>query len=309
MTSIVDIGINKPSQVSLVDRQLSLGLSDVELRRYRRGFGFEHVCFDPAATEIDLVMNAVNDLSNFSDIASRVRFVIRPRTLRSSSPYPQNPLLDIRRELGLVGAQSFSITDQACASGLLAMELAGELLADRGEEGAFALILAGEKTYGASSQIIPSVAVLGEATAAVVVSAEVGSNHMIGYAADTIAVPGSGLTMTEEALQAFGSIYSEALLRVIHAALQAAGITVEDLTLYLPHNVSKITGIRTGRTLGLHSSQIHTSNIAETAHCFSADSFINLKSVMDDGEISEGELFLVTSVGIGATFAAAVFRH
>lgn len=309
MTSIVDIGVHRPTQVSLEERQESLGLSDVELRRYKRGFGFEQVCFDASASEAEQLREAVAGLTDFARLAPRIRFVIRPRTIRSPSPHPLNPLGDVRRDLGLVDAQSFSITDQACASGLLALELAGELLAHSAEDGALALILAGEKTYGASSQIIPGVAVLGEATAAVVVSHDAGADQMIGYAATTVPVPGSGLTMSEEALEAFGEIYTSSLVSVIDAALAAAGVDAADLDLYLPHNVSKIVGIRMGRTLGLESSQIHTSNIAQTAHCFSADSFINLKSVIDDGEIAVGDLFLVTSVGIGATFAAAVFRH
>ncbi|PZE34235.1 3-oxoacyl-[acyl-carrier-protein] synthase III C-terminal domain-containing protein [Curtobacterium sp. MCPF17_031] len=308
MTSIVDIGVHIPAQIALSDRQESLGLSDVELRRYKRGFGFDRVCFDASATEVDLLHRAVDDLEHFALAAERVKLVIRPRTIRSTSPYPLNPMLDLRRQLGLMEAQAFSITDQACASGLLAMELAGDLL-EQCEDDALALILAGEKTYGASSQLIPSVAVLGEATAAVLVSARPGRNQMIGYAADTIAVPGSGLTMTDEALLVFGEIYSTSLLRVINAALEAAGLSVQDLDLYLPHNVSKIVGIRMGRTLGLQSEQIHTANIAETAHCFSADSFINLKSVMTEGSLGIGDFFLVTSVGIGATFAAAVFKH
>lgn len=309
VASILNIGVYKPVAVSLDERQSALGLTEVELRRYKRGFGFDKVCFDPSEDEVGLLRKAVGMLSEFSLVADRIRFVIRPRTIRSPSPYPQNPLQDVRRELGLAHAQAFSITDQACASGLLALQLAEDLLTDRNEPDAVALILAGEKTFGPASQLIPGVAVLGEAAAAVLVGRSPGPNQMIGYAADTIAISGSGLTMTEAALGEFGGIYSESLLRVIAAALNASGVSAEDLAWYLPHNVSKIVGIRMGRTLGLDSSRIHTANIAETAHCFSADMFINLDSVIADGDIVEGDLFLVTSVGIGATFAAAVFRH
>lgn len=309
VASIRDIGVYKPPAVSLDDRQVALGLTDVELRRYKRGFGFDNVCFDPAETEVGLLRKAVGVLPEFPRVADRVRFVIRPRTIRSPSPYPQNPLQDVRRGLGLAHAQAFSITDQACASGLLALQLAEDLLADLNEPDALALILAGEKTYGPTTQLIPGVAVLGEAAAAVLVGRSPGPNQMIGYAADTVAISGSGLTMTDAALGEFGGIYSQSLLRVIAAALDAAGVSAQDLAWYLPHNVSKIVGIRMGRTLGLDPSRIHTANIAETAHCFSADTFINLDSVMADGDIAEGDLFLVTSVGIGATFAAAVFRR
>jgi len=44
-------------------------------------------------------------------------------------PYPLNPLHDVCRALGLEHAVAFTVTHQSCASGLLAIEVAGRLLA------------------------------------------------------------------------------------------------------------------------------------------------------------------------------------
>lgn len=308
MVSIVALGVHRPRQMNIADGAEELGLNDVEIRRYRRAYGFENICFDPAATEQDLLSAAIENISGFGSLAPRIRFVIRPRTVRSPSPYPQSPLQDVTRRFGLTDALAFAVTDQACAGGLLAMDLAASLL-DNEANDSLALILTGEKTYGNVGRIIPGVALLGEATAAIVVAAHAPRDTMLGYASQSVPIPGSGLTMGEEAMAAFGDIYASTLSEVIRQAVASADLAIGDLDAYLPHNVSRIVGIRTGRSLGLDSSRIHTANIAETAHCFSADTFINLHSAQADEILTEGDIYVMTSVGLGATFSAAVFRH
>lgn len=309
MTAIVDVATYLPRQVPLAQRQEALGISDQDLRRYSRAFGYEQVCFDPDQSEAQILLGAATKLTGLAGCEDRVRYVLRPRTVRSASPYPHSPLREVTQALGLEHAEVFALTEQACAAGLLAIDTAGALLAADPNPRALALVLVGEKTHGTVGQLIPGMAVLGEATAAVLVAAHGDRDVLLGYSASIEPIPGSGLTMGPDAVAAFGAVYGSSLAAVIDSALGAAGLTADDLALYLPHNISKMLCLRTASNLGLRRDQVVTENIAETAHCWGADTFLNYRTAVDVGRLEPGDHYLMTSVGLGATFSAAVFRH
>ncbi|KSW28531.1 3-oxoacyl-[acyl-carrier-protein] synthase III C-terminal domain-containing protein [Cellulomonas sp. B6] len=309
MTAIVDVATYVPRQVPLAERQTELGISDQDLRRYSRAFGYEQVCYDPSQTEAQILLGAARALPGLAGHEHRVRYVLRPRTIRSASPYPHSPLREVTDALGLGSAQAFAVTEQACAAGLLALDTAGALLAADPDPEALALVLVGEKTYGTVGQLIPGMAVLGEATAAVLVAADGDRDVLLGYSATITPIPGSGLTMDGPAVAAFGAVYGSTLAAVVDEALTAAGLRAEDLALYLPHNINKMLCQRTASNLGLRRDQVVTDNIARTAHCWGADTFLNYRTAVDTGRLAPGDHYLMTSVGLGATFAAAVLRH
>jgi 3-oxoacyl-[acyl-carrier-protein] synthase-3 len=115
--------------------------------------------------------------------------------------------------------------------------------------------------------------------------------------------------MDPEAVQAFGSLYAEGMTAVIGGALGAAGLRPQDLALYLPHNVARRLCLSTGAALGLPPDRVVTDTIAEIAHCWGADPFINYRVAQELGRLSPGDRYLMTSVGLGATFAAMVLEH
>lgn len=60
MTSIMEVSTHWPRQVRLDDRVQELGLTPVELRRYRAGFGLESLCWDPEESEADALHSAAD---------------------------------------------------------------------------------------------------------------------------------------------------------------------------------------------------------------------------------------------------------
>ncbi|MDE9365075.1 3-oxoacyl-[acyl-carrier-protein] synthase III C-terminal domain-containing protein [Luteipulveratus sp. YIM 133132] len=309
MTAILELASYAPVATPIAQHQERLGVSDADLRRMTRAFGYDRVAADREVTEAELVYGAASKLTTLKGREEDVRYVLRPRTTRSASAYPASPLQDVVTELGLHRARTFALNEQACASGLLALDLAGALLAREEDPEATALIIVGEKTYGAVASVIPGMAVLGEGTAAVLVGAHGERDRLVGYSATTQPVGGGRLAMDEAGTKEFGAVYSERLTAVIAAALEVAGLTAQDLAMYLPHNVGRILCQRTGSALGLKRDQIFTDNIGRYGHCWGADPFLNLASVTELGLLNPGDHYLTTSVGLGATFAAAVLQH
>ncbi|MGW3459524.1 hypothetical protein ACWDE9_07940 [Streptomyces olivaceoviridis] len=85
---------------------------------------------------------------------------------------PLTSLGPVQDEPGLRHATAFAVSQHACASGLLAVDLAGPLLAADPAPDALALVLTGEKAGTGHNQSLPDVTVMGEGTAALLVSAD-----------------------------------------------------------------------------------------------------------------------------------------
>jgi 3-oxoacyl-[acyl-carrier-protein] synthase-3 len=295
--------------VPIADLQEHLGLSDAQIKVFQRFYGLAQVLRDPGRTLADLMLAAAAKLEGLPGREDQVRYVIQARTMQVVAPYPVTPLQDVRRELGLGHAVSFAVTQHACASGLLAVDLAGKLLAADGDPDALALVFAGEKAFTRSAQLIPSTALMGEGVAAVLVSATGSRDRLLGYATRTHGQFNAGLTLTEDLAAEFQQLYQDALAEVLLAAVGQAGLALADIDLVLPHNVNRVSWVRLCQRIGFPVSRLLLDNVAVTGHCFCADSFINYQTARELGRLRPGDRYLMAAVGLGATFSAMVFEH
>jgi 3-oxoacyl-[acyl-carrier-protein] synthase-3 len=286
-----------------------LGFSERDARRFRRGAGFDRVCVDPDRSEADNLLEAIEAVPGIDELRDRVRWVLRARSTRFGAPWPDRVMAEVCERGALTHARAFTVSDHACATGMFATELAVQLLADEGVPDAVAIVLTGEKTFGPGCRVIPRIALLGEATAAVAISLGAGSHALLGFASRQVPIGGLSLALDEESAPLFLEIYDGEVERVIGRALAEANADVSELQRYLPHNVGRIVGVRTGMSAGLRRDQIDHGTLAETGHCWSADNFMNIEAAQRQGRLDPGDLFLITSVGLGATFAAMVCRY
>src|SRR4051812_18792556 len=169
MTSLVAVSAHLPRTVSVSDLQDSLGLNDLQVRRFTRLYGLAEICQAPEESEVDLLLAAAGKLDGLAGQEERVRYVIRAKGLRTTAPYPVIPVQQVRDALGLHHATTLSVADHGCATGLLALAGAGTLLAAGGDPDALALILAGDKTFSPFNQWVADVSIMGEGMAAVLV--------------------------------------------------------------------------------------------------------------------------------------------
>lgn len=309
MPSIMGLGMCWPRQRTIEELREELGLSEIEARRFRRGAGFDLVCFDRDRSEADLLVEAIEAVRGFDDLRRRVTWIVRARSLRFGAPWPDRILAEVCERTGLARARTFTVSDHACAAGMFAVDLAAQLLADDGDPDALAIVLAGEKTYGLGSRVLPGMALLGEATAAAVISLGSGPYELLGFANRQVPVGGVGLALDEESGPLFAEMYYGEVGSVITQALREAGADPSELQRYLPHNVGRSVGVRTGMSLGLRREQVDHGTLTDTGHCWSADTFMSLLVAWRENRLAPGDLVLLTAVGFGATFAALVCRY
>jgi len=285
------------------------GLGDSDIRKYRRFFGLDSVRWDPGARQADLLVAAARGLTALRGHEDRVRFVIHARTIEPVAPYSVNPLHEAARELGLERAACFAVSQHACASGLLAVALSGRLLASEPDPSALALVLTGEKTYRHVAALMPPAAVMGEASAACLVAPCGARDTLIGYTTRTYGSYHRLAAGRAELGAQFEREYPEALAALLRSAVAQVGLDLDDVRLILPHNVNRISWTRVGRLLDLPPERILLDYVPVTGHCFCADPFLNYTRARELDLLRPGDVYLMVSVGLGATFSAMVFRH
>jgi len=158
-----------------------LGLTAMQLKLFQRYHGLKEVGREPGGSLTALLLKATAGLAALPELRPRVRYVLYARAMPIVAPYPVNALPEICHALGLDHALAFTVTHQSCASGLLAIDIAGRLLAGTdphgagpdgtGDDAPLALILSGEKAFTRDAQMFVDTTIFGEGAAACLVSA------------------------------------------------------------------------------------------------------------------------------------------
>ncbi len=325
MTALEAVSVYLPPvRIPIENLAGQLGLTDMQVKLFRRFHGLREVGRDPEASLYGLLMKAAAGLDALRGQEHRVRYVLYARTMPVVGPYPVNPLHDVCRTLGLDHALAFTVTHQSCASGLLAIDMAGRLLAtdstylagktpyggegQDGQAGPLALILSGEKAFTREAQMFADTTVFGEGAAACLVSAFGARDRLLAYACN---VRGEFDSATGENDARLQREYRPSLAEVMRRALDEAGLTLDDIRVVLPHNVNVVTWQRMCLLLKFPLDRVLLDNIPTSGHVFCADVFANYKTACERGLLRPGDRYLAAAVGAGggATFAAMVFEH
>lgn len=316
MTTLVDVGAHVPAtRVPIRDLADELGLDHLELGVFERFFGLREVCTAPDESLTDLLVAAARAVPGLAGNEHRVRYVLGARTIATVAPVGVNPLHDAADRLGLDHAVVWTLTQHACASALLAVDVAGRLLAADGDPDALALVLTGEKAFSPGSRLIEGTTIMGEGTAAALVAAD-GAGGVAGQAVSPVLAYATRtlgeyhqVPLPEDLAGPFGVAYTEVLAEVVLEAVERAGLALDDLALVLPHNVNRVSWRRLCSRLGLPIARVRLDDVPVTGHCFGADSFIGYAAARAEGRLRAGDPFLMVAVGLGATFSAMVLRY
>ncbi len=129
MTALDSVAAYQPATRRTVEEMAApLGLSEMDVKLFRRFHGLREICLDPDTSLTELLLSAAAGL-DLPGREHRVRYVLWARAFPTVVPFPANPLHEVCQALGLGHALAFTLTQQSCASALQAIDLAGRLLA------------------------------------------------------------------------------------------------------------------------------------------------------------------------------------
>jgi 3-oxoacyl-[acyl-carrier-protein] synthase-3 len=306
-----------PQRVPIEDLAAGLDLTPMQVKVFRRYHKLAEVRREPDGEVLDLLLRALDRLPGLDEVRHRIRYVLHARTFPVVVPYPHNPVHELCRQRGLSHATAFTVTHHACASGLLAIDIAGRLLADDidgrlladdAHEDPLALVLAGEKAFTPESQLVPETSIFGEGASACLVSRDGPRDRLLSYAAW---LRGEFDGELAEVAGAFQREYPSSLAEAILAAVDRAGLRLDDIALILPHNVNVVAWHRVCRRIGYPVPRVLLDNVPVTGHIFCADAFFNYQTARERGLLRPGDRYVVAAAGAarGATFSAMVFEH
>jgi 3-oxoacyl-[acyl-carrier-protein] synthase-3 len=311
VTALAAVGAYLPSKrVPIEDLADRFGLTPMQIKVFRRYHKLAEVRVDPGGGLLDLLRGALDDLAYLRGREQRVRYVVHARAFPVVVPYPMDPLRELRAEYGLEHASTFAVGHHTCASGLLAIDVAGRLLAADADThpDALALILAGEKAFTGETQLVPETSFFGEGASACLVRASGRRDRLLAYAVDLRGeYDGDG----EELASAFQRDYASSLAAAVLAAVDRSGLRMDQISLILPHNVNVIAWQRVCRRLAFPVARVVLDNVPTYGHVFCADPFINYRTARERGLLRPGEYYVMAAAGAGrgATFAAMIFQH
>jgi 3-oxoacyl-[acyl-carrier-protein] synthase-3 len=310
VTAIDAVASYLPEQrVPVEDVAGRVGLTSMQARLFRRYLGLSEIRLDPGGSLLGLLSAAVSGLERLRGREHLVRYVLYARAMPVVAPYPVNTLHELCRAFGLGHAVSFTVTHHACATGLLAVDVAGRLLAGDGDADALALVLAGEKAFTRDAQYVPGTSIFGEGAAACLVSSDGPRDRVLAYASSIRGEFDGRLDLLPEMASRFEKEYPLSLAEAISAALSQAGAGLDQIGLILPHNVNALSWQRLCRRIGFPADRVLLDNVPVTGHAFCADPFINYTTAAGRGLLRPGDRYLLAAAGLGATFSAMVVEH
>lgn len=287
-----------------------LRLSRTKVKLFRRIHGLDQLRLDPDIGVVDLTAAPAERLLATLAEPERIRYLVYAHTMQEVSPSQVDIAAELRQRLGLTHATAFALTQHNCASGLTAIDVCGELLAADGDPGALALVVTGEKAYSPMAQLIENTTIMSDASAACLVSLS-GSrgDEVLAYRAVTDGRYSDGIRLTPLLLQEFGAGYSRRLADIVLEATAAAGLALADVTMIIPHNVNLSSWKGAIELLGVDRARVFLDNIPRYGHCYCSDPFLNYCHLRDAGRLDAGAHYVLTAVGLGATYSAMVLRH
>jgi 3-oxoacyl-[acyl-carrier-protein] synthase III len=311
VTALAAVAAHIPDhRVPIEELADEFGLTPMKIKVFRRYHKLGEVRADPDGSLLDLLRGAVAGLDLLRGREHLVRYVLYARSFPVVVPYPFDPVGELCREFGLEHANVFAIGQHACASGLLAIDVAGRLLAADAQShpDALALVLTGEKAFTGDARMVPDTTFFGEGAAACLVSACGDRDRLLSYATD---LRGEFDQDSEEVAMAFQLVYPDSLADAITAAVDRAGLRMDEITLILPHNVNEVAWQRVCQRLDYPIDRVVLDNVATYGHMFCADTLVNYETARQRRLLHPGDRYVMAAAGagLGATFSAMVFEH
>lgn len=225
--------------------------------------------------------------------------VLRLGTVAECFQYPA-PYL--QAELELTRAAVAGVDQQGCASLMSALRLGRAMLATEPGIGAVLCVSADVFPAGQPRDLVYNVISDG---ACAVVLRHGAPNRILSCAQVTKGSYWDAAAVEHEVIAA----YFPTARNLITTALESAGLTLDDIALVIPHNVSRRSWDILRGLLQLPGERVYTDNIARAGHTIASDNILNLRDAIDGGRVNKGDKLLLFTFGFGLNWSCMVVEH
>lgn len=225
--------------------------------------------------------------------------ILRLETVAECFQYPASYL---QAELELTGAAVSGVDQQGCASLMSALRLGRAMLVAEPELGSVLCVSADVFPPGQPRDLVYNVISDG---ACAVLLRHGAPNRILSCAQITKGSYWDAAAVEHEVIAA----YFPTARNLITAALENAGLTLDDIALVIPHNVSRRSWDILRGLLQLPEERVFTDNIARVGHTIASDNILNLRDAIDAGRVRTGDKLLLFTFGFGLNWSCMVVEH
>jgi 3-oxoacyl-[acyl-carrier-protein] synthase-3 len=104
------------------------------------------------------------------------------------------------------------------------------------------------------------------------------------------------------------SAYFVTARRAIEGGLEKAGLTLADIDLLIPANISKKSWNVLAGMLEIPMDKVYLESVTRQAHSVASDNYINFKDILAQGRLKSGQHVLLYSFGVGAHWGCQFIR-
>ncbi len=272
-----------------------------------REFGFEH-CFVNSASEDLLLLSGkkISDMIVGKKISLDSLFLYsginKQEKGETSLSLFQYAAPKIHHELNLENCPALSFSDQGCTGLLSLIDIASRLL-QTSEKEAILCLVGDTFPEKAEREIIYNV--MSDAGAAILIQKNALKNKIIHFYQQTQSYYWDTTKRSDELLAAYFPMAE----RVISECLKSAGLTIDDITWFVPHNVSYRSWKILAELLAVPEDKIWSKNIARIGHTVSCDHVINLVDMEEQNVLKKGDLLVLFTFGFGASWSCLILEH
>jgi 3-oxoacyl-[acyl-carrier-protein] synthase-3 len=207
----------------------------------------------------------------------------------------------LQHELGLVNARALGVGEMASMCLLGAVRTTQALMMLEGIDYAIC-VEADVFPANCNRELVYNV--VSDGACAVLLSRSSERNRIVGYHQITKGFYWDPLAQQNEMVSA----YFVTARRAVEGGLENAGISLADVDLMIPANISRKSWNVLAGMLRFPIEKVYLESITRQAHSVGADNYINFKDLLDEGRLRPGQLVLMYSFGVGAHWASQLIR-
>ena len=290
-----------------------------------RSFGFETVHMANGESNLDMAIAAAEKLLTETEIdRDEIGMILYAAALNSSSTlwngngvsrpgsvldlanvhdlfkYPGSVL---QTRLDLPNASVVGINQVGCASIFAALRMARALIAT--EDDLQAVLCVSADKFPSDQQRDLAYNVVSDGACAALVRRDAQHNRIVECAQVTKGALWDSDAIENEIIAA----YFPTAAALIQRTLDNAGLTIDDIALVVPHNVSLRSWEILGRLIKCPADRIYTNNISKVGHTIASDNLLNLRHATEAGLVEKGDYMLLFTFGYGSNWACMVVQH
>lgn len=292
--------------ISVYDLVAQGQLTQREAKICNRIHGYKYVWRNPQLTQYQICDVLLNKFFSNNGFYHTIKNIIIAHTGNLIAPINFDFFGKLKEKYNLHETTVLSSTGHNCATSLHWLEFF-EQLSHLMNSSEFLMILCCDITVVSFLSCVYGVSLFSDGGALAIFSNQNNRFIYIGSYSLYLSDYFCGIWSKKSINQTFHNEYLDNMVNLIFGLLTKYALSINAISAIVPHNISTFLWRQVEVKIGV-KQLIFIDNVYKFGHAFNADPYINLLTLINTHRLSHGDYFIMVSVGLGATFTAALFQ-